>query len=124
MEHVVINTKDDAGYHFHCLDEMKRVLKPGGVLICTYDTILDRKSVFAGTKEWGTNGWYYGDDIDYLSMKFLNPLSRVKTREEILEDEDAFFIPPDIYFQFGFGQGFALSDTFHRLTSVGFALIK
>lgn len=124
MEHVVINTKFDPAYHLQCLDEMKRVLKPGGILICTYDTILNDRCVFAGTKEWGVNGWYYADDINYLDLKFFDTTTRIKTREEIMKDEDTFFIPPDIYFQLGFGNGFDLSDTFHRLTSVGFALVK
>ena len=124
MEHVVISTRKDKGYHFKCLEEMRRVLKPGGLLICTYDTILNKKAVYGGTLEWGEEGWYYADDIEYLQMQFVKPEQRVVSRQEILEDEDAFFIPPDIYFQLGFGQGLALSDTFHRLTSVGFALVK
>lgn len=124
MEHVVINTKNDPSYHLKCLDEMKRVLKPDGLLICTYDTLLDAESVFAGTDEWGLNGWYYGDDIEYVGLEPMDPKKRVQIRQEIESDEDTFFVPPDIYFQMGFGQGFNKSDTYHRLTSVGFALVK
>ena len=124
MEHVVINSQDDQAYHYRCLEEMKRVLKPGGVLICTYDTILEGECVFAGTETWGENGWYYKDDIEYLGMSPLDPKANIRSRQEISQDEDTFFIPPDIYFQLGFGQGFYKADTFHRLTSVGFALVK
>jgi SAM-dependent methyltransferase len=124
MEHVVISSPNDPSFHIRCLDEMKRVLKPGGVLVCTYDTLVDGDCVFAGTPDWGPNGWYYADDIQYLGMKPLNPVDGIRSREEISNDEDTFFIPPDIYFQMGFGQGFYKAATYHRLTSVGFALVK
>lgn len=124
MEHVVIDHKDDPNYHLRCLAEMKRVLKPGGLLICTYDTILNPKVVYGNKHGWGPNGWYYLDDMDYLDMDWLDPSPPRVTREQILLDEDAFFVPPDIYFHRGYGSGFDLSDSYHRLTSVGFALVK
>ena len=124
MEHIVINTKDDPQYHLKCLDEMKRVLKPDGLLLCTYDTILNREVVYGGTKEWGENGWYYIDDIKHLNMTFLRQDAKFVTREDIDRDEDTFFIPPDMYFQLGYGEGFNNFGEFHHLTSVGFVLIK
>lgn len=124
MEHVVIENRHDPSVHLHCLDEMKRVLKPGGLLICTYDTILNAGVVYGGSREWGPHGWYYLDDIDYLQMPFKDPATRRITREEIMLDEEAFFIPPDLYFLYGYGSGFERFGLYHRLTSVGFALIK
>lgn len=124
MEHIVISHRHAPAYHLRCLDEMKRILRPGGLLVCTYDTILHPGAVFAGTPEWGEDGWYYMDDIDYLRMEPQDPDVRPVTREEILQDEDAFFVPPDIYFADGYGAGFELEGRYHRLTSVGFALVK
>lgn len=124
MEHIVIEHRDDPSVHLRCLDEMKRVLKPGGLLICTYDTILEPEVVYAGTEEWGPNGWYYLDDIDHLQMPFANPGKRRVQREEIALDEDAFFVPPDLYLLQGYGSGFGDFGRYHRLTSVGFALVK
>jgi SAM-dependent methyltransferase len=124
MEHIIIDYKDNPSYHFKCLDEMKRVLKPGGLLICTYDTILNAKVVYGGTPEWGEQGWYYLDDIDYLDMAMKLPNAKRVTREDVMLAEDAFFVPPDLYFEHGYGSGFELFGSYHRLTSVGFALIK
>jgi len=124
MEHIVIENRYNPEVHLRCLDEMKRVLKPGGLLICTYDTILNPEVVYSGTKEWGPNGWYYLDDIDYLQMHFLNPTTHRVTREEIMTDEDTFFVPADIYFLHGYGAGFEKFGSYHRLTSVGFTLVK
>jgi SAM-dependent methyltransferase len=124
MEHVVIIHKEDPGYHLKCLDEMKRILKPGGLLICTYDTILNAKVVFGERSPWGKSGWHYLDDIDYLRMKPRDPNMKRISREDILMDEDAFFIPPDFYFDQKYGAGFDDFGPYHRLTSVGFALFK
>jgi len=124
MEHIVIEHRDDPGYQLRCLDEMKRVLKPGGLLICTYDTILNEKVVYSERPEWGKTGWHYLHDIEYLQMKPKDHNMRPISREEIIMDEDAFFIPPDLYFEHGYGAGFDHFGPYHRLTSVGFALIK
>ncbi len=124
MEHIVIEHRDNPSVHLHCLDEMKRVLKPGGLLVCTYDTILDPEVVYAGTEQWGVNGWYYLDDIDYLQMTFADADTRRIERNEIATDEDAFFVPPDLYLLKQYGTGFEKYGSYHRLTSVGFALVK
>lgn len=57
-------------------------------------------------------------------MRLKDPCARRVTREEFMADEDAFFVPPDLYFQYKYGTGFELFGSYHRLTSVGFALIK
>lgn len=94
-------------------------------LICTYDTILNAEVVYGGTPEWGTRGWHYLDDnIDYLQMPFKNPATRRISREEIMLDEDASFVPPDLYFLQGYGSGFERFSSYHRLTSVGFVLVN
>ncbi len=103
MEHVVIDHKTNPEFHLKCLSEMNRVLKPGGLLICTYDTILNKNVVYSDKYGWGEDGWYYGNDIKYLEsigMKLLNN-SKVPSIEEILINEDTFFIPPDILFWTG-----------------------
>jgi len=126
MEHVVIGHKEDPSFHIQCLDEMARVLRPGGLMICTYDTILDAKAVYGGKHGWGKEGWFYKSDIEHLlgqGMEMLEDRS-IFSREDILKDQDAFFIPPDFYFAFGYGSGFEDFGRYHRLTSVGFVLKK
>ncbi|MBN2570203.1 MAG: class I SAM-dependent methyltransferase [Deltaproteobacteria bacterium] len=124
MEHIVIENRHEPSVHLRCLDEMKRVLKPGGLLICTYDTILNPEVVYGGQEEWGRNGWYYLDDIDYLQMPFAEPGTQRIEREKIALDEDAFFIPADQYFLHEYGSGFERFGEYHRLTSVGFCMVK
>lgn len=121
MEHIV--NKTNPKYHIECLKEMKRVLKPGGLLICTYDTFLNPDVVFAGDL-WGKDGWYYLRDIEQLDMKFPQP-DRVVTREDILADEDTFYIDPRCFFNHGYGEGFNIQPkTYYKMTSVGFVLVK
>lgn len=124
MEHIVISNKNNPDYHKKCLDEMKRVLRAGGLLICTYDTFLNKKVVYGGTKEWGEDGWNYLSDTKYLSMKLKSDNSSIITLEHILNDEDTFFIPPDRYFSSSYGSGFNEFGRYHRMTSVGFVLVK
>lgn len=124
MEHIVIYHRDDPQFHNRCLNEMKRVLKPGGTLICTYDTVLNHKVMFGDRDVWGNNGWYYLDDIDYLDMELKDPSATRYTYDAILADEDTFFIPPDLYLEMGYGSGFDLYKDYHRLTSIGFVLVK
>jgi len=47
-----------------------------------------------------------------------------KTREEILMDEDAFFVPLETYFRDEYDTGFECFGPYHRLTSIGFVLVK
>lgn len=124
MEHVVIEHKEDPSFHFRCLDEMARVLKPGGLMICTYDTILDAGVVYGGKYGWGNEGWYYKTDIEYLLAHGMGMYKEgtIPSRDDILKDEDAFFVPPDFYFAYGYGSGFEEFGRYHRLTSVGFVL--
>jgi len=125
MEHIV--KKDDATFHLKTLSEMQRIIKPGGVLICTYDTILNQNVFYANIANWGKDGWYYLNDIEYLlknGMRLKEPECKKYTREMINRDEDTFFIPPQLYFSFGYGSGFEEFGKYHRLTSVGFALVK
>jgi 2-polyprenyl-3-methyl-5-hydroxy-6-metoxy-1,4-benzoquinol methylase len=126
MEHVVIAYKSDPSFHLKCLAEMVRVLKPGGLLICTYDTLLDHEVNFANLPGWGKEGWSYLTDIEYLESIGMSKLSdeKIPTFETILSDPDSFFIPPDFYFSFGYGSGFEKYRTYQRLTSVGFILKK
>lgn len=126
MEHVVIEHKENPSFHIKCLDEMARVLRPGGLMICTYDTILDANVVYGGKYDWGKEGWYYKDDIEYLiahGMEMQSP-GIIPSRDDILCDQETFFVPPDFYFAFGYGSGFEDFGKFHRLTSVGFVLKK
>jgi SAM-dependent methyltransferase len=119
MEHVVEETCEDPAYHLRCLDEMKRVLKPGGLLVCTYDTWLIKGiTKFPTSSAWGEDGWYYLNDISYLNMKLKNPGSALVSREEIMLDHDAYFVPPLYFFNY-YG-----SEPYRRVTSVGFAVIK
>lgn len=126
MEHVVIEHKEDPSFHIRCLDEMARVLKPGGLMICTYDTILDAGVVYGGKYGWPEEGWYYKSDIEHLLTHGMDMHKdgTIASREDILKDEDAFFIPPDFYFAYGYGSGFEDFGKYHRLTSVGFVLKK
>jgi hypothetical protein len=93
---------------------MKRILKPGGLLIVTVDYFVNPDV---------TPGYDYRDDIDYLTMTPFDRESRRWTREDISLDEDAFFIPPKMYIDMGYGNGFN-KRIYHRLTSVGYILEK
>ncbi len=120
MEHIVISTGNSGpNYHNQCLEEMKRVLKQGGLLICTYDTVLqDVERFWAGKKDWGKQGWHYLTDIDFLKMPFKYPETKRLSKEEICQDPDLYIIPPEVYYD-GYG-----TKSFERITSVGFVLIK
>ena len=114
MEHVVLGTIDDPSYHLRCLDEMKRVLKPGGLLVCTYDTVLeDSKRFGVGMEGWGNTGWHYLADIDYLGMDFRDPDTKRVEKREISMDTDAYIVPPEAYYD-GYGR-----KQYERITSVG-----
>ena len=124
MEHIVIEHNTNPQYHIQCLKEMKRVLKPNGLLICTYDTFLDPRVVFSDINGWSGEGWYYLHDIEILKMKLLKS-DLVVTKKDILSDEDTFYIGPKDFFNYGYGTGFNIKPKkYYRMTSVGFVLIK
>ena len=127
IEHIVIDQPEhtkDPKYHLICLDEMKRVLRPGGLLVCTYDTFIDSRLAHAGTPEWGAKGWNYLDDIDYLGMTLKDPNAKRVTIDEMSLDEDAYFVPPDVYFARGFSPEGHFFCEYKRLTALGFCLVK
>jgi hypothetical protein len=70
-----------------------------------------------------TPGYDYLDDIAYLEMPLFDRSSHRWTREEISLDEDAYFVPPQMYLEMGYGRGFN-KKVYHRLTSIGYILRK
>jgi ubiquinone/menaquinone biosynthesis C-methylase UbiE len=112
LEHILSPQQPHA--HYPCLAELKRILKPGGLLIVTIDYFTNPDII---------PGYDYRDDIAYLDMPPLERGSHQWTREEIVLDEDAFFVPPELYLKMGYGEGFN-QKIYHRLTSVGFILQK
>ena len=112
LEHILTPQQPHA--HYPCLIELRRILKPGGLLIVTEDYFINPDV---------TPGHDYCDDITYLKMSLLKPDSYMWTRKEISLDEDAFFVPPQMYIEMGYGRGFNLKK-YHRLTSVGYILRK
>ena len=118
MEHIVYSTKNNPNFHYKCLEEMKRVLKPSGILICTYDTWLNKKHNFAGVEGWGINGWNFLDDIKFLNMDYLNKNQKEFSFEDIILDDDLFIINPSAFYK-GWGK-----KEYIKVTSVGFALKK
>lgn len=112
LEHILSPRQPHA--HFPCLKELRRILKPGGLLIVTVDYFVNPEV---------TPGYDYLDDIAYLEMPLLDRGSRRWTRKEMSLDEDAYFIPPQMYLDMGYGQGFNIK-IYHRLTSVGYILQK
>ena len=112
LEHIL--TPENPRAHNPCLRELRRILKPGGLLIVTVDFFMNPEV---------TPGYDYRDDVSFLEMAPLAADSRLWTREEITSDEDAYFIPPQMYLQMGYGEGFN-KKIYHRLTSVGYILKK
>ncbi len=117
MEHIVIEGRGDLSIHKKCLAELKRVLRPSGLLISTYDTFLDKSVCF---------GWDFVDDILFLNMNLSININDLKHfREKIIYDEDTFYIPPDLFFYQGYGRGMNIREnTYHKMTSVGYVLKK
>lgn len=119
MEHIVLETGDNPAYHFRCLNEMKRVLKPGGLLILTYDIVLeDSKRFWAGREGWGSRGWHYLTDIEYTGMQLKDLNSKIPDKADINKDPDTYIIPPEVYYD-GYGK-----HQYERITSLGFVLVK
>ena len=117
MEHIVIEGRGDLNLHKKCLSELKRVLKPSGLSISTYDTFLDKSVCF---------GWDFVDDILFLDMKLDMDVNNLKHfREKIIYDEDTFYIPPDLFFYQGYGKGMNIEkNTYYKMTSIGYVLKK
>jgi hypothetical protein len=57
-------------------------------------------------------------------MALWDPGTPILDRDAINGHEDTFFIPPDIYFSMKYGTGFEDYGAYHRLTSIGFVLVK
>lgn len=112
LEHILKPEEPHA--HYPCLSELRRILKPDGLLIVTVDYFVNPDL---------TPGYDYRDDITYLGMVPFDPGCHLYTREEISMDEDAYFIPPRMYIEMGYGRGFN-KKIYHRLTSVGYILRK
>lgn len=112
LEHILKPEEPHA--HYPCLSELRRILKPGGLLIVTVDYFMNPAL---------TPGYDYRDDITYLGMAPLDTGRPMYTREDITLDEDAYFIPPQMYLEMGYGRGFN-KKIYHRLTSVGYILRK
>ena len=112
LEHILNPQKPHA--HYPCLQELRRILKPGGLLIVTVDYFINSEV---------TPGYDYRDDIAFLDMPPLIRDCHMWTRKEIALDEDAFFIPPKMYLDMGYGRGFNIR-IYHRLTSIGYILQK
>jgi len=112
LEHIL--TPQEPHAHYPCLKELKRILKPGGLLIVTVDYFINPEL---------TPGYDYRDDIAYLGLPVLDHKCHMWTREEISIEEDAYFIPPQMYIEMGYGSGFN-KNIYHRLTSVGYILQK
>lgn len=91
MEHIVIDNKGDRSVVERGLSEARRVLKPGGLLVFTYDTTIDQDIIY---------GWDFMDDIkclQCLGMEWQMQDTRIQTRSEISLDEDTYFVPPADY---------------------------
>lgn len=115
IEHIVIECRGQRDIIERCLSEARRVLRPGGLLVFTYDTTIDQSVIY---------DWDYAEDINFLSMDWQVPGSRVLSRNEILSDEDVFFVPPAEYIAQGYCLDCLPKGLYHRLTSIGFALVK
>ncbi len=122
LEHIV--SRSGPARHRAVLSELRRVLKPGGLLIMTCDTFTNPKVAYGGLPGWNEQGWDYADDINYLRLRPLDPNARIASRAEIDADEDTFFIPIDMYFAQGYGTGFEHFGDYHRMTSIGYVLVK
>jgi SAM-dependent methyltransferase len=122
LEHIV--SREGPELHRKVLSEFRRVLRSGGLLIMTCDTFTNPRVAYGGLPGWGENGWDYVDDIDFLGMHLLDPSQPIRSRCEINADEDTFFVQPDMYLEAGYGKGFELFGDYHRLTSIGYVLVK
>lgn len=92
--------------HLDALADMIRMLKPGGVLVLTYDFFLN------DMPHW--RGWDFLADIMLLQLcgiPLLNPKMPLKSRTDIYNCEDTLFMAPEGILSF--------ADTYYRSTSIG-----
>ncbi|HMM38717.1 MAG TPA: class I SAM-dependent methyltransferase [Desulfovibrio sp.] len=114
MEHIY-DPKQPTAHHRHVL-ELARVLKPGGVLICTYDV-----HVTPGVND-RVIGFDYRVDIEYLLRNGLKPLvpGYIASRLDMALDDDTLCYPPYIFMKYHYKSRRAFS----RQSAFGFALVK
>lgn len=97
--------------HIDALADMIRMLKPGGVLVLTYDFFLNDMA------HW--RGWDYLADISLLQLcgiPLLNPQAPLKSRTYIYNYEDTLFMAPEGILSF--------SGKYMRSTSIGIMFRK
>lgn len=97
--------------HLNALRDMIRMLKPGGVLVLTYDFFLNDMA------HW--RGWDYLADIAFLNLSgvpLLNPQVPLRSRTYIYNYEDTLFMAPEGILSF--------SGKYMRSTSIGIMFRK
>jgi SAM-dependent methyltransferase len=97
--------------HWRCLEDMLRMLVPGGVLVITYDFILHDYE--------GHRGWDYLADIRYMGLlgaPLLSNVRNLRDRTFIYNYEDTLFMNFDCMLSF--------LEKFRRQTSVGMMFRK
>jgi len=97
--------------HVDALQDMLRMLKPGGVLVLTYDFFLN------DMPHW--RGWDYLADIQMLELSGISLLTRkrlLRSRTYIYNHEDTLFMQPEGILSF--------SDDYLRSTSIGMIFRK
>jgi SAM-dependent methyltransferase len=114
MEHIY-DPKRPVAHHAH-LDGMRRVLRPGGALICTYDV-----HVTPGVND-RVIGFDYAADIAYLTATGMRPLApgRIANKVDMALDDDTLCYPPYIFMKYHYKS----RPAFSRQTAFGFALVK
>ena len=97
--------------HIEALADMIDMLKPGGLLVLTYDFFLN------DMEHW--RGWDYLTDIALLQqagIQLLNPNIPLRSRTYIYNHEDTLFMAPEGILSF--------SKYFRRSTSIGMIFKK
>lgn len=114
MEHI-FQPRQPTAHHRH-LDEIRRVLKRGGALICTYDV-----HITPGVND-RVIGFDYLVDITYLSRNGMRPLrpGYIATRVDMALDDDTLYYPPYIFLKYHYKSRLAFS----RQTAFGFVMVK
>ena len=107
------------------LSEMCRIVRPGGHIIVTNDTFLNKEIA-----DW----WNPPEDarwaVENFDVDLLDPTMRDFKKEDLMFEDDLFIIPPELYISAGYGK--ALPDgsggfnigLYHRLTSLAYVLKK